>query len=289
MTIQQLALRLERLSLSDNSKAESPLPGLSIYRASDPTHIEAMIYEPIVCLIVQGEKETTVGDHTVLLQEGHYVVVGHDLPVLARITKASAKKPYLSLIIRIDLNLIRTLEDVLDDFEWEPETPRSLTVSPVSETLLDVLARYLSLPDDPLEAKVLYPLFKKELHFRLLMSPAGGMLRALANRESHASNIGRAIGLLRKNYRKSLDVNELARSVGMSPSSFHRHFKSMTMTTPLQYQKDLRLTEARRLFRTGETSVSSVAFDVGYESPSQFSREYSRKFGASPRVDLQVV
>jgi transcriptional regulator GlxA family with amidase domain len=114
------------------------------------------------------------------------------------------------------------------------------------------------------------------------------MLRALANRQSHASNIGRAIELLRKNYRNSLDVNELAKSVGMSPSSFHRHFKSMTMTTPLQYQKDLRLTEARRLLRTGETSVSSAALEVGYESPSQFSREYSRKFGSPPRVDLQV-
>lgn len=288
MTIQQLALHLERLSVSENSKAESPLPGLSVYRAGRPTRIEATIYEPIVCLIVQGEKQTTIGDQTVVLQEGHCVVVGHDLPVLARITKASARKPYLSLIIRLDLHLIRTLEDVLDGFEWEPEAPRSLTVSRISEPLLDVLTRTLSLLDDPLEAKVLYPLIKKELHFRLLLSPAGGMLRALANRESHASNIGRAIGLLRKNYRKSLDVNELARSVGMSPSSFHRHFKSMTMTTPLQYQKDLRLTEARRLFRTGEATVSSVAFEVGYESPSQFSREYSRKFGASPRVDRQV-
>ena len=200
----------------------------------------------------------------------------------------SERKPFLSLIIRLDIDVLRTLGDVLDSFEMELDSPQSLEVSPVSEPLSGVLERYLALADDPVEAAVLLPVVEKELHFRLLRSESGEMLRALANRESHASNIGRAIRALRERFRERLDVTELAKSVGMSASSFHRHFKSMTKTTPLQYQKDLRLTEARRLLRMKESTVSSAAFRVGYESPSQFSREYSRKFGASPSANLEV-
>ncbi len=288
MSIKNLAQRVQRLSISRMTEKDPNFEGLFIYRSSAPTQVDSMIYNPIVCLIVQGAKEATVGVETVSLQEGQCVVVGHDLPVLARVTQASVQKPYLSLIIRLDLELLRTLEDALEEFEFEHESPRSLEVAKVSDSVLDVLDRYLALVEDPLEAKVLLPLVKKELHFRLLRSESGGMLRALAHRGSHASNVERAIRHLRDNYRGPLDVSELAKSVGMSTSSFHRHFKSMTRTTPLQYHKDLRLTEARRLLRTAEGSVSSVAFEVGYESSSQFSREYSRKFGAPPRADLRV-
>lgn len=288
MTIQDLVKRVERSFQAGRSSGKPGLPGLSIYRSVSLTQLDAMIYQPVVCLIVQGEKQTTIGDQTVTLAEGQCVVVGHDLPVLARITTASVRRPYLSLIIRLDLDVLRSLDVALEDFEQEPREPRSIEVSPVSEPVIDVLGRYLALADDPVEAKVLLPLVEQELHFRLLRSESGAMLRALANRESHASSVARAIRQLRESFRETLDVTELARSVGMSASSFHRHFKSMTMTTPLQYQKDLRLTEARRLLRTGERSVSSAAFAVGYESPSQFSREYSRKFGASPSADLQV-
>ncbi len=287
MLIRDLAQRVERVSRGIEGDAAT-LSGLQIYRTSEPTKIEAMIYEPVVCLIVQGEKQTTIGEKTVLLQQGQCVVVGHDLPVLAQITKASSRRPYLSLIIRLDLDLLRTLEEVLDEFEVESAAVRSLEVAAVSEPLTEVIGRYLALVEDPVDARVLLPLVKKELHFRLLRSESGAMLRALANRESHASNIGRAIRQLREHFRDTLNVTDLARSVGMSPSSFHKHFKSMTMTTPLQYQKDLRLTEARRLLRVSEISISGVAFEVGYESPSQFSREYSRKFGSSPRADARV-
>lgn len=288
MSLQELAQKLESMSATEKCNAESTLPGLTLYRATAPADIDAIIYDPIVCLIVQGEKMTTIGDETVLLQEGGCVVVGHDLPVLAQIIKASPTTPYLSLVIRLDVDLLRSLDDLLDQFEVEDERPRSLEISEVTEPIVNVLERYVDLARDPLEAKVLLPLIQKELHFRLLQSASGAMLRQLVNRDSHASSIGRAIGRLRETFRETLDVSELAKSVGMSPSSFHKHFKSMTRTTPLQYQKDLRLTEARRLLRTGESTVSSAAFAVGYESSSQFSREYSRKFGAPPRADLQV-
>ncbi len=287
MAISELAGRVERISGSQSCDDDPTLPGLMLYRATAPTSIEAMIYDPVVCLIIQGEKATTIGDETVLLQEGMCVVVGHDLPVLARITKASIRRPYLSLIIRLDLELLRSLGELVDEGPAEAE-PRSLEVSRVTDPIIDVLGRYLALVEDPLEASVLLPLVQKELHFRLLRSESGAMLRQLVDQDSHASNVGRAISELRSRFRETLDVTSLAKSVGMSPSSFHRHFKSMTRTTPLQFQKDLRLTEARRLLRSGEVTVSEAAFEVGYESASQFSREFSRKFGASPRSDLKV-
>src|SRR5690606_13792100 len=153
------------------------------------------------------------------------------------------------------------------------DAARSIEVAPVDEATLRVIERYLDLLDDPVEARVLLPLVSKELHFRLFRSASGAMLRSLLRRDSNASNIARAINTLRESFREPLDVPSLAKSVGMSASSFHKHFKAVTMTTPLQYYKDLRLTEARRLLRTNEATVSSAAFEVGYESPSQFSRE----------------
>lgn len=287
MKMHDLAKRME-LALTPEKLDKSPsLPGLTLYQASEPTAFEAMVYEPIVCLIVQGEKEVTVGEQCVGLRPGECVVVGHDLPVMARITKASPFEPYLSLILHLDLELLHSLEDTLEG-ELPPIEPRSLEVAPASDALVNGLSRALELIENPVEAQVLLPLVRKELHFRLLRSEPGGMLRALLRRDSHASQIAQAIRLLRDGYRESWDVPRLARSVGMSPSSFHRHFKHMTRTTPLQYQKDLRLMEARRLLRTGQSSVSDAAFAVGYESPSQFSREYSRKFGAAPRDELRV-
>jgi len=286
MTLKNLARRIERMSAA--AAATGTNAGILTYRSLQPTALDAMIYDPVVCLIVQGEKEATVGEETVCLREGQCLVVGHDLPVLARIKRASPQRPYLSVVIRLDLDLLRTLDVALDELEPGPEEPRSMEVAAVSPQLVEVLERHLAVLDDPAEAQVLLPLVKKELHFRLLRSKSGAMLRALANRESHASDVARAIHQLRDRFREALDVGELARSVGMSTSSLHRHFKAMTRTTPLQYQKDLRLTEARRLLRTGGNSVSTVAFEVGYESPSQFSRESARKFGAPPRADLQV-
>jgi AraC-like DNA-binding protein len=287
MTIQDLAVQAERFLIAERSKPTPATPGLMVYRAYEPTEFEAVLYEPSVCLILQGQKLTTVGDQTLLLGEGQCVVIGHDLPVLSRITRASRRRPYLSVIVPLDLELLRNLGGVVGGIELNAELPRSLAVAPASDTLIDTVRRYLGLNHDPLETEVLAPLIRKELHFRLLRSSAGSMLRALAKRDSHASGVARAIQRLRDGFRETLQVTTLASSCGMSVSLFHRQFKAMTMTTPLQYQKDLRLAEAQRLLRAAGVSVSSAAFEVGYESPSQFSREYLRRFGRSPRADLQ--
>lgn len=292
MPLNQLIVRVQRAvtgkSPPCSSKNDGPAAGLILLRESQPTRFEASIYEPVVCLILQGEKETTVGDQTRVIRAGQCVVVSHDLPVLSRITKASPQKPYLAVIVELDLLVLRSLYDEVDHLQLATAEASSMEVAAIDPTLEDVVGRYLDVIRDPVSARVLLPLIRKELHFRVFLSDAGGMLRSLIHRDSNESNIARAIKTLRNDYRSTWDVSELAKSVGMSASAFHKHFKAVTMTSPLQYQKDLRLTEARRLLRAGPHSVSSAAFEVGYESPSQFSREYSRKFGSPPSADTRA-
>jgi len=248
-----------------------------------------MIYEPLVCLILQGAKETRQGDERVLVHAGQGIVVSHAMPVVARVLEASPERPYLALVARLDLTELRALhDDIGDDVGHDvgrARTGPAMTVAPMGERSLDVLGRYLALAHEPDDAQVLLPGLRRELHYRLLKADTSGMLRALLRRDSHASNVSRAIQTLRRDFKQRIEMVELAHSVGMSASLFYKHFKGVTSTTPLQYQKDLRLTEARRLLLGGEHSVATAAYAVGYESPSQFSREYSRKFGVAPRTD----
>lgn len=272
---------LDAHSRKKTDRGDMGPPGLHLLRERSPTEFESTIYEPVVCLILQGEKATTVGDQVRVVSAGSCIVVSHDLPVLARVTQASEKEPYLAIVIQLDLAVLRSLYDEVENVHLEGARASVMEVAPIDLNIADVVGRYLDLIGDPVSARVLLPLVRKELHFRLLLSKPGAMLRALIHRDSNESNIARAIKLLREDHRRSWDIADLAKAVGMSASAFHKHFKSLTMTTPLQYQKDLRLSEARRLLRSGH-SVSRAAFDVGYESPSQFSREYARKFGKPP-------
>lgn len=283
MTLESLVRRVSR---HDGARYIPIVEGLSLARSSEPYGFEALIYEPLLCLILQGQKETVIGGRTHALRAGECIVVSHALPVTSRVTHASPEAPYLALVAPIDLSLLRALDHEIGEDADDAPGGASLVVHPVDGPTLDVLGRFAALADDPADARMLGPGVRRELHYRLLKAPGGGMLRALGQRGSHASNIARAIERLRTLYRERLEVDELARSVGMSPSSFYRHFKQITSTSPLQYQKDLRLAEARRLLRGGEHTVSTAAFAVGYESPSQFSREYARSFGAPPREDL---
>jgi AraC-like DNA-binding protein len=279
-----LTHKVKTLFLSEhNRRLIHPLPGLTLLRSTEPTQLEATLYEPVICLILQGRKETTIGERTLSFGAGESLIVSHDLPVVSQITEASPDKPYLALIFAIDLALLRSLYEQVAEYELESNPVQSLAVHATDKAMIDALERYLDLMGKPLEEKILSPLLFKEIHFRLLIAEHGGMLRQLLWHDSHASRISRAIDFLRKNFLSPLSIPDLARHVGMSASSFYKHFKTITGTTPLQYQKDLRLLEANRRLLQGGNSVSRIAFDVGYESPTQFSREYSRKFGYSPR------
>jgi AraC-like DNA-binding protein len=258
-----------------------PADRLVLLRQATPSPIEASLYEPVLCLILRGRKQVTIGDRSLSFGPGECLLVSHDLPVSSRVTKA----PYMALVFAIDVATIRKLYDEVADAVLDGEEARAAETHRADAGLLDALRRYLELSDAGTDARVLGPLVSKEIHYRLLTAPYGGMLRSLIVHDSTASAVARAIGHIRGELRSPVAIPDLARRVGMSTSSFHQHFRAITSTTPLQFQKDLRLLEARRLLRAGASSVTTAAFDVGYESPSQFSREYTRKFGVAPSQD----
>lgn len=279
-------------SLVDKALAYAPapwtrlLPGLGVACSVAPRQLEASFYEPMCCLILQGAKEATIGNRTVRVSAGESVIVSHHLPVTARILEASPEVPYLALVATLDLaELLSVYEQVAHELP-PAAAGSSYEVTRADPATVEVLGRAIDLAGDPTDARVLLPMVRRELHYRLLRAENSGMVRSLLSGPSHAHQVSRAIQTLRAEYRDRLEVEALALSVGMSPSSFYKHFKAVTATTPLQYQKDLRLTEARRLLARGAHTVSSAAYEVGYESPSQFSREYSRRFGAAPSRDV---
>lgn len=264
------------------------LPELTLLKYDHPQTLDCTLYNPAVCLILQGRKETILGDRTVSFGAGQSVIVSHDLPVVSRVTEASTAAPYATMVIALNLGIARSLYDDVSAASFQDGDGMSVDSGDADKALVDAMVRYFELLERPLEAKVLGPLILKEVHFRALMAPHGRMFRNLLRRDSHASRIAQTIDHIRQNFRSAIAVSDLAKVAGMSVSSFHEHFKQITTTTPLQYQKDLRLMEARRLLSEGDHSVSRTAFEVGYESPTQFSREYARRFGASPRADLRA-
>ena len=264
------------------------VPGLCAFERETPTPIESTLYQPIVCLTLQGVKETVLGDKVRLFQPGGAAIVSHDLPVASQIIEASPAQPYRSLVLLLDLGVLRSLYDQLGDEAIEETEADAIAVGAADDEFVDAIARYFALADKPVDAQVLAPLIQRELHFRLLTARHGGMLRRLLDLDSYASRIARAIAHIRQHFREPIAIADLAKSAGMSASSFHAHFRAIAETTPLQYQKELRLIEAKRLLSEEAASVSAAAYEVGYESPTQFSREYSRMFGVTPRNDRPV-
>ena len=260
----------------------APVDGLFVLRHLEPTPLEATLYEPVICLILQGQKEICAGEALTRVGPGESLVISHDVPVISRITVANPQEPYLAVIARLELKILRALSEEMASLTFDDTSSRTLTAQVTHPRIIDTLSRYLLLADDPLERRVLLNQVRRELHYRILSSPHGAMLRKLQDHRSNASNIARAIAHIRAHFKESVVVPDLAREVGLSQAALYTHFKRITQTTPIQFQKDLRLLEAKRLLQQADDSISEIAFEVGYESVSQFSREYSRKFGNSP-------
>lgn len=256
-----------------------------LLRRSHPSDIEGTVYGPLFCLILQGAKEVTAGALSVHCQAGNAIIVSHDLPVLSQITQASPEAPYIAFVLPIDLGLLRGFFDRMSEFSEEEENGRALTTCRAEPALLDAVARFLALTRGGTAVPLLGPILLQEIHARLLLSTHGAILRRFLRRDDPSHHVARAIASIRASIDDPLPVSALAERSGMSKSSFHAHFKAVTGLSPGQYQKDIRLLEARRLIMEGRASISSVAFDVGYESPAHFSRDYARKFGHSPRED----
>jgi AraC-like DNA-binding protein len=283
-----LAAAVERHAQADGDH-ETAVPGLWLYRSSAPSEHSAVVYVPSLCVVAQGAKEVVVGGEPYRYDPAQSLLVSVDLPAATRVAEATPDRPCLAMRIPIDPAVVGEL--LAEGATPPPPGPpvRGLGVIALDPRLLDAACRLLDLLDAPQEAAVLAPLVLREITFRLLTGPQGARLRQIASAGAPAHRIARAIRWLRDHFAEPLSVEGLAKRVGLSPSAFHLHFKGVTGTSPLQYQKQLRLQEARRLMLGEGLDAGAAAYRVGYESPSQFGREYRRLFGNSPRRDVAAL
>jgi AraC-like DNA-binding protein len=250
------------------------------------TQHDANVYRPLLCSVLQGAKEVGTSTRTLTVRAGQSLIVSNALPVVSRIIKATPEHPYVALVFPLDLDLLRVLAPSLPQSSaHRVSDPFSICLATTDDEMQGTLLRYFRQCETEETRHMLAPITAREIHARLLIGPHGGTLQKLVWHENTASRIFAATHEIRSDLGKTLVVGELAGRVGMSSSAFFEQFKAVTGTSPLQYQKDLRLLNARNKLQTTGSKVSEIAYGVGYESSAQFSREYARKFGRSPRQD----
>ncbi|MGF6760141.1 AraC-like DNA-binding protein [Paraburkholderia sp. GAS33] len=263
------------------------IDGMAILRADHEKPASHLIMKPALCVVVQGTKWTTFGDRRYDYPAGRALVVSVEMPAFSRVVEASPAEPFLAIVIQFDLAVMR---DVMERLEAPPELEdnlgRGVFVTDFDGPLADCVLRMVRLLDTPQAIPILAPMIMREICYWLLTGPHGGEVAKVVLANSHAQRVVTAIHTLRDQFAETIRIEELAAVAQMSPSAFHRQFKALTSMTPLQYQKQLRLLEARHLMVTGDANAEVAAYQVGYESASQFSREYARMFGAPPRRDI---
>lgn len=264
------------------------IKGLMLSRIDQISMPESCIYKPMIATVIQGFKYSMIGNEEYFHGSNHYMVVGVDLSGVHHITQASPEEPFLSVSIGLDRYIINQLLTELPSKSTPPTEPVSPVItSHITNAMLDAFLRLIELLDKPASIPILAPMIIREIHFHLINSVHEECCCLVNSCGTKVNQISRAINWLKKNYAEPLDVNNLARSVNMSSSTFHRHFRQFTTLSPLQFQKQLRLYEAERLMLLEGKDVKTVAYQVGYESPSQFSREYKRQFGEAPYRDVE--
>ena len=286
VALEALAKSIARYT-DKGDQLETAVPGLSLYRRIEPTQPTSGMYEPSLCLVAQGAKRVLLGDDTYVYDAHHFLITAVDLPTVWQIIEASREKPCLGLVMKLNQ---REISQLMVDSHLPPpraqQSSRGMATGEVTLPLLTALQRLLDLLAEPKDIPILAPIIQREISYRLLVGDQGARLRQMASAESQSHQIARAIDWLKGNFKQPLRIDDLATQVNMSTSTFHHHFRALTAKSPLQYQKWLRLNEARRLMLTERLDATTAAFQVGYESSSQFSREYSRLFGAPPRRDI---
>jgi AraC-like DNA-binding protein len=262
-------------------------PGFRLSRSSKPTEPVFSVYQPAFCFVAQGSKQALLGEELFRYDPGHYLIFTVDLPVVFQVEEASKERPYLGLRINLDSSLVASIimESGIEMKKGDASV-KAMDVSPMDADMLDAVVRLVRLLDAPVECKVLAPLIIREIVFRLLVGGQGSRLNHLLASGGDTHRISKAIGHLRENFDQPLRIDDIARDLGMSVSGFHHHFKSVTAMSPLQFQKQIRLQEARRLMLGEDLDAASAGFRVGYEDPAYFSREYKKHFGAPPQRDI---
>jgi AraC-like DNA-binding protein len=263
------------------------VPGLSLFRRIEPSEPTVGLYEPSVCLVAQGSKRVVLGEEAYVYDARHYLLTSVHLPTLVQVVEASRERPYLGLRLTFDP---RQVSQLMADSKLPPPrtqaSPRGMATGEVTLALLSAFQRLVDLLGNEQDIPILAPTLQREIVYRLLVGDQGMRMRQIAAVGSQSHEVARAIEWLKGNFDRPLRVEDLAASAGMSGSTFYHHFRAMTALSPLQYQKRLRLQEARRLMLAEHLDSATAGYRVGYESPSQFSREYSRLFGAPPARDI---
>ena len=282
---EELAERIAQALPEDGTLDVSP--DFRLARSSRPTAPVHAVYEPAFCFVAQGSKQALLGEEVFRYDPGHYLIFTVDLPLVFQVEEASKERPYLGFRLNLDPSLVASvmMESGIEIKKGDASA-KALDVGPTDANLLDAVVRLVRLLDSPFEGKVLAPLITREIVFRLLMGGQKARLGHLMALARDAGRISKAIGHLRENFDRQLKMENIARELGMSLSGFHHHFKSVTAMSPLQFQKQIRLQEARRLMLGEDLDAASAGFRVGYEDPSYFSREYKKLFGAPPQRDI---
>lgn len=281
----EVARRYADIHVNAHGVAATPFAGLVILRETSPTPLQYAISKPLVAMVLQGQKRVTMGSHTFDFGAGESLLITAEVPTVSQITAATLGQPYYSLVMELNPAVIESLVLEMGGLPFAAGSP--VRVDPTEDEIADAALRLLRLLDRPASVPILRDSLLRELHYWLLSGRHGGAIRALGITDSHAQRVGRAVALIRSGFTKPLPMEQLASAASMSLSSFHAHFRSVTSLTPLQYQKQLRLIEARRSMLAEGTPIANAAHAVGYESVPQFTREYGRMFGMPPARDIR--
>ncbi|CAH2402750.1 AraC family transcriptional regulator [Mesorhizobium ventifaucium] len=269
-----------------NGVAQTPIPGLTLIRQTAPTELQYAINKPLVAMVLQGSKRVAMGPSTFDFGAGESLLITADVPTVSQITRANISVPYFSVVVDLDPAVIESLVVDMGSIPFTAGTP--VRVDPTEAVAADSALRLMGLLDRPASLPVLQSQLIRELHFWLLSGRHGGAIRNLGVTNSHAQRVARAVALIRADFAKPIGVEQLAEAANMSLSSFHEHFRAVTSLTPLQFQKQLKLIEARRMMLADGEMISNAAYAVGYESVTQFTREYGRMFGMPPARDRKA-
>ncbi len=270
-------------------RSVTAIPNLDLYRQQTPTQPEECLVEPTLALVVQGAKRMVQGGEPHVYGVHRFLVTSLDLPASIQVIEASDDKPYLGMALKLNLRVLTEMMAQVTPRQKEQPLARGVVVGEMTEFLYDAFWRLVALLDDPDAIPVLAPLTEREIYYRLLMSDQGSRLRQIASVGTQSNRVARAIEWLLRNYQQPIRVEALADRVQMGASTFHHHFRQLTGISPLQYQKWIRLNEARRLMLSENLDAAAASYRVGYESPTQFNREYSRQFGQTPRRDVEAL
>jgi AraC-like DNA-binding protein len=283
---EELVERIAR-AVPEDGTAE-PLDGLRLRRAGAPFELGHGVSHPALCVIAQGAKEIRLGEKHFRYDPAHCLVVTAALPIASRVAEASPERPYLGVVLRLDPTLVGSvMVEAGHPAPRRQAAVRALAVSPLDADLLEAVVRLVRLADAPTEARILAPLVMREIVYRLLMGVQGDRVRHIPALNSSTHRIAGAIERLRRDFDRPLRIEDLARDLGMGVSSFHQHFKDVTAMSPLEFQKQLRLQEARRLMLGEDLDAASAGYRVGYNDASHFTREYKRLFGEPPMRDVE--